>query len=417
MSLVLENIIRQFLFEAKARMTNLSQEDRIKARTHGAQKAFAVKVMGSSDKEVIKQYVHAAILASVPLKQETEKVEAVGANSKYGKETIVTTDGKRTDVAKWIYVMSDPLPERRQLVIVYIMPNPVGTDYLDQLKNISATKTTSSTGEISRAQPEVVVFASGDSYPIGNTLLVSLTSYNKVFKQIAGFKTLVMLNSETEEEPEDIDYKKTSSTSTEEPEKISATTPTGEIPKDVVQNKTIEITYPFEYNYKNTTRTFYTYQFDTINLYLFIGDKWYYTNKKEFEKWITIPAAERTTEKSPLMYDVTDENTINRLNLDYPENKETNKANIDKAKEKEKNKKKTTSKTETTYKKDEYINVAKTKLYKQKNGKFVEDPDVEWGGKGVTQYKYTSKDKKYIYVYFKNEKSSRWVPASKVSKK
>jgi hypothetical protein len=112
MSTILEQIIRQTLLE-KSGVTilkNASDKQFAKAKASGAAFAYAVKVKGISDPAQIILEVANMSRTSTNLEGDISSA-AVGMGSKYATKN-------------YIYVMSEPLPKKRQLVNVWIMPYP-----------------------------------------------------------------------------------------------------------------------------------------------------------------------------------------------------------------------------------------------------------------------------------------------------
>jgi hypothetical protein len=109
MSMILENLIRTYLIEGRtvAKLRNASAEDIVKSRGEGAVYAYNVLVKGTSNTDEIIQLVKAATEASTGT--STDSREVVGDSSKFA------TSGE------YVYVISDPLPKKRQIVTVWIL--------------------------------------------------------------------------------------------------------------------------------------------------------------------------------------------------------------------------------------------------------------------------------------------------------
>jgi hypothetical protein len=107
MSSILENLIRTYLIEGRtvAKLRGVSAKETAKARAAGAVHAYAVLVKGTSTPTTIIDLVTGASLASAGA--DTENRIAVGRSSKFA-------DGN------YDYVMSDPLPKKRQIIVVRI---------------------------------------------------------------------------------------------------------------------------------------------------------------------------------------------------------------------------------------------------------------------------------------------------------
>ena len=107
MSMILENLIRTYLIEGRTvgKIRSASAKDTAAARAAGAVYAYNVLVKGTSNELDIIELVTGASLASTGA--DTENRVAVGRSSKFG-------DGG------YDYVMSDPLPKKRQIIVVRI---------------------------------------------------------------------------------------------------------------------------------------------------------------------------------------------------------------------------------------------------------------------------------------------------------
>lgn len=107
MSMILENLIRTYLIEGRtvAKIRSASAKDTVAARAAGAVYAYNVLVKGTSNSNEIIDLVQAATLASTGV--DTENRVAVGQSSKFGN-------------GNYFYVMSDPLPKKRQIIVVRI---------------------------------------------------------------------------------------------------------------------------------------------------------------------------------------------------------------------------------------------------------------------------------------------------------
>ena len=110
MSMILENLIRTYLIEGRtvAKLRNASAEDIVKSRGEGAVYAYNVLVKGTSNTDEIIQLVRAATEASTGI--STDSREVVGEYSKFAN-------------GDYAYVMSDPLPKKRQIITVWILKN------------------------------------------------------------------------------------------------------------------------------------------------------------------------------------------------------------------------------------------------------------------------------------------------------
>ena len=107
--MILENLIRTYLIEGRtvAKLRNASAEDIVKSRGEGAVYAYNVLVKGTSNTDEIIQLVKAATEASTGT--STDSREVVGDSSKFA------TSGE------YVYVISDPLPKKRQIITVWIL--------------------------------------------------------------------------------------------------------------------------------------------------------------------------------------------------------------------------------------------------------------------------------------------------------
>ena len=110
MSMILENLIRTYLIEGRtvAKLRNASAEDIVKSRGEGAVYAYNVLVKGTSNTDEIIQLVKAATEASTGT--STDSREVVGDSSKFAN-------------GDYAYVISDPLPKKRQIITVWIVKN------------------------------------------------------------------------------------------------------------------------------------------------------------------------------------------------------------------------------------------------------------------------------------------------------
>lgn len=107
MSMLLENLIRTYLIEGRtvAKIRGASAKDTAAARAAGAVYAYNVLVKGTKNQDEIIDLVQAATLASTGV--DTENRIAVGQSSKFAR-------------GDYVYVMSDPLPKKRQIIVVRI---------------------------------------------------------------------------------------------------------------------------------------------------------------------------------------------------------------------------------------------------------------------------------------------------------
>lgn len=151
MSMFLENIIRTYLIEGRtvAKLRNVSAKETAAAFRAKAVDVYAVLVKGTKNSKEIIDLVKAATVASVGTGTETKI--AVGENSKFA-------DGN------YDYVMSDPLPKKRQIIIVRIFNSFKITQKQVNL-NTSKSNTTNS--------------YESDGY-IGNSNLFTVTTYKKL---------------------------------------------------------------------------------------------------------------------------------------------------------------------------------------------------------------------------------------------
>jgi hypothetical protein len=110
MSMILENLIRTYLIEGRtvAKLRNASAQDIVKSRGEGAVYAYNVLVKGTSNTDEIIQLVKAATEASTGT--STDSREVVGDSSKFAN-------------GDYAYVISDPLPKKRQIITVWIVKN------------------------------------------------------------------------------------------------------------------------------------------------------------------------------------------------------------------------------------------------------------------------------------------------------
>lgn len=153
MSLILEKFIRTYLVEGRtvAKLRNASAKDTASARAEGAVYAYNVLVKGTSNEDEIIQLVKAATEASTGT--STDSREVVGDSSKFA------TSGE------YVYVISDPLPKKRQIITVWIL----------KTKLIITAADSNTTGD--------AIMMSTRSF-IGIAPMFTKSKYNEVIKKI-----------------------------------------------------------------------------------------------------------------------------------------------------------------------------------------------------------------------------------------
>lgn len=126
MSTLLEDIIRTYLIEGRtvAKIRNVSAAETAVARRAGAVHSYAVLVKGTKNSEDIINLVQAATLASTGA--DTENKVAVGQTSKFAN-------------GDYCYVMSDPLPKKRQIIVVRIFKTTDITKNHLNIKNATSS--------------------------------------------------------------------------------------------------------------------------------------------------------------------------------------------------------------------------------------------------------------------------------------
>jgi hypothetical protein len=108
MSLVLENIIRQVLLEAvSGTLKNASKKQLAKAEKAGAKFAYAVKIKGETSPVTIARLISNVSETSAP--SSDPMTVSVGTGGPYATKN-------------YIYVHSEPIGKKRQLINVWIMP-------------------------------------------------------------------------------------------------------------------------------------------------------------------------------------------------------------------------------------------------------------------------------------------------------
>jgi len=238
---ILENIIKRVLFEnddkdyKKSRIKSISKKQQELATSNGAVFAYAVKVIGTSNPTKIKNVV---LGATIP-------------NSTVGKSSIYA----QRDNPHW-YVMSDPKPDNRQLINIWIIPN---TGQLDLPTETGADQTgyTYSSNTIG-----------------GNSKLITRSSFEQQLKYINDLRK----KSNMEQTNLDLNDLETEDPGTDVADTDSATL--SERQKWLNQNNTENVTYPYEwYTFLNNgTPINYTVYKETIldNVpYLYFYDKQY----------------------------------------------------------------------------------------------------------------------------------------------
>jgi len=180
MSTILEQIIRQVLLEAESSILKFASKKQFaKATAAGAKFAYAVKIKGTSDPQKIKKLVVAVSGYSSPPAGTTTSDEAAESAKTF---TYVGPGGPYSN-KKYIYVMSQPEPDKRQLINIWIMPNPVEFRQVFGTDEPIAKKS----GEKEKSLQTVTVVKS--SYNIGDSRLLTVKEYNVIAQQV-GVKQL-----------------------------------------------------------------------------------------------------------------------------------------------------------------------------------------------------------------------------------
>ena len=410
MSIILEQIIRQILLEQRpvASIKQISNKEEALAQTDGAVMAYAVRVKRASDPRAVKDLVLGATLASTGT--ETDDVTAVGKSSKYAVKVGLN--------AKYIYVMSDPLPKKNQTILVWILPNMLSAaiDINNKKQQVLDPSQSFSSGEISDR--------------IGFAVLYTVTEYNNKIKklqqdsktlktQIQDIPLIKNLKSVSDLK---IDY--TNTYQQQEPEDLEQSIDVD--PRDVfkpepdepIKNKDAEdddnivkpevkvFTYPYKFTNKDGKEfTIYTLNDTDPYVYTFTDNSYWKTVKKEFE----------ASKPNPTSTQVTDEATINKLNT-LTGNKVT--VNKEQPKPQEKKKEKPEEKKkERTFTQGQTLTIKpKSAFYSWNSATNSFEREGATHEKENTSGKYLGKSKsqagKYIRVKFKD--GEFWVNISSI---
>ncbi len=180
MSMILEQIIRQVLLEAESGVLKLASKKQFaKAMAAGAKFAYAVKTKGTSDPQKIKMLVVNMSGFSSPVPGTVTSDEA----QESAKTLTYVGPGGPYANKKYIYVMSQPESDKRQLINVWIMPKPAEFSRVFGTDEPAAKKS----GEKEKSLQAVTVVKS--SYNIGDARLLTVKEYNVIAQQV-GVKQL-----------------------------------------------------------------------------------------------------------------------------------------------------------------------------------------------------------------------------------
>lgn len=223
---ILENVIRTFLFESQTvgKIKSVSQKDLTIAKAAGALWAYAVLVRGTTNTDAILNLVEGATLASVSTDSESRVI--VGKTSKFAN-------------GEYMYVVADPKPLNRQLLLVRIMPKLIEPK-TDQQTDVEMTS-----------------FA---KHRINRSLMMTETTYNSLVKQ----------------------YKEMGNTEYTELAEI----PIEEVPNIDSESQPEtqqESGYPFKWNTANGNFMVYSMSLTDKFIYVKGEDVWYASLKTDFE--------------------------------------------------------------------------------------------------------------------------------------
>jgi hypothetical protein len=178
--MILEQIIRQVLLEAESGVLKLASKKQFaKAMAAGAKFAYAVKTKGTSDPQKIKMLVVNMSGFSSPVPGTVTSDEA----QESAKTLTYVGPGGPYANKKYIYVMSQPESDKRQLINVWIMPKPAEFSRVFGTDEPAAKKS----GEKEKSLQAVTVVKS--SYNIGDARLLTVKEYNVIAQQV-GVKQL-----------------------------------------------------------------------------------------------------------------------------------------------------------------------------------------------------------------------------------
>lgn len=178
MSAILEQIIRQVLLEAETAILKLASKKQFaKAKSAGAAFAYAVKIKGTNSPFKIKALVAGVSDTSRPDPGQTdfEKQEAEKTSTFVGK-------GGQYANTKYIYVMSQPQADKRQIINVWIMPYPSLFNKVsgDDITTDPGKKKSDEKSKVLRNVTTTVEAA----YKIGDAKLLTVKEYNNIAKLV-----------------------------------------------------------------------------------------------------------------------------------------------------------------------------------------------------------------------------------------
>ena len=159
--MILENLIRTYLIEGRTvgKIRSASAKDTAAARAAGAVYTYNVLVKGTSNSSEIIDLVLGATLASTGV--DTENRVAVGRSSKFAN-------------GNYDYVMSDPLPKKRQIIVVRIFKTLTAEEKQKALSQLRSE--TGATPEMDAGFDRV-----GD---IGNSAIYTVAQYKIILEML-----------------------------------------------------------------------------------------------------------------------------------------------------------------------------------------------------------------------------------------